>query len=358
MAAEAEALRAKGKKLCGRGRWSEAAVVYGKYIDAVRSQKGEVREKLVIGYSNRAEVWLQLQNYANALDDAERALTLDPPHLKSLVRKARALSALKLYKDAQSIFEDLLKKDGIDAEYKQTLRASLKVASMKDMQTRFGKFKDFAGHCTGQSDLPDGFEEFVGPVELKRTAGMARGLFATRDLAPGDLIFVSSPMVSVMHPKGDAVDPEVTSTLIADLKKRVEYARDNLIDFSQIQFLVQLDTLAGPYPDGPLSRDTPPMRYFTPVNALPEDLREIKIPGEETPVIRTQFDLATQFDVIIRRRYTLWLQPGMSTGNGEVTGIFCLPSLINHSCLPNATMITGGPATGDREGGGAILLVS
>ncbi|KAL2620139.1 hypothetical protein R1flu_000344 [Riccia fluitans] len=176
---------------------------------------------------------------------------------------------------------------------------------------------------------------------------MDRGLFATRDLAPGDLLFVSSPITTAMHPKGGGMSSKVTSKLIGNLKKMVKYARENLKDFSQVHFLVQLDALAGPYPSGPLPRDTPPMRYFTPVNAIPENLRKVDTDQEEENlVIRTEFDEATLLDILLRRRETIWMQPGMSMANADGTGIFCLPSLINHSCLPNAAMITCGTAEG------------
>ncbi|KAL3681639.1 hypothetical protein R1sor_024595 [Riccia sorocarpa] len=309
MVAKAEQLRLEGKNLFESGRWTEAAGVYGQCID-VLLKKGGDPEQLVVAYSNRAETLLQLRKYADALEDAEEALDLDPLHLKSLARKARALFGLKLYKEpewATSIF-DLCTCDEEQCE---------------------------------PCDSPRELEDFVGPVQFKRTPGLDRGLFATRDLKPGEILFVAAPLASVIYPKvpNGRVASISTLRLMRNLDEMVKHARSNLKDFSQVQFLVQLEALAGPYATGPLSVDTPPIKYLKPVNSIESGLRQLSAKELQHPRFRTEYDEDTLFDIVRRRQYIL---SGVRNKMERIVGIYTLPTLINHSCFPNVSFTTCG----------------
>ncbi|KAL3681676.1 hypothetical protein R1sor_024632 [Riccia sorocarpa] len=256
-------------------------------IDFLLKEEG-ASGQLVLGYSNRAETFLQLRMYADALEDTEKALNINPRHLKSLVRKAKALFGLKLYKETVTICKEFLRQDDLPGGYREAVSDLLPEATRKDEQTRLGRFEitNF-GYGHGRSgDIPSELGDFVGPVELKRTPGMDRGLFPTRDLNPGEILFVANPLTCVRHPKlhGPVVSSNSTtpiglslkatlgmslnSTLRRNLVEMVTHARRNLKDFSQVQLLVQLDALAGPYPAGPVSKDTPPLEFFKPMLAM------------------------------------------------------------------------------------------
>ncbi|KAL3681633.1 hypothetical protein R1sor_024589 [Riccia sorocarpa] len=305
METKADDLRLEGRNLFESGRWTEAVGVYGQYIEVV-SKEGGAPEQLVVAYSNRAETLLRLQMYADALEDAEKALDLDPQHLKSLARKARALFGLKLFKETVSICKDFLQRDGLPESFRKTGSDLVREASWKDNQTRFGPFVfTDLGYGEGTpGDISSELEDFVGPIELKRTPGMDRGLFATRDLNEGEILFVASPLTSVRLPKvsnGMLVSSDSTLRLMQNLDGMVKHARRNLKDFSQVQFLVQLEALAGPYPTGPLSVDTPPMEYFKPVNSIASSLRQLSASELQHPRFRTEFDDSTLSEIVGRR---------------------------------------------------------
>jgi tetratricopeptide (TPR) repeat protein len=61
--------------------------------------------EVLLAYSNRAEAWIRLQEYEKGLEDAQKALALQPDHLKSLFRKGRALLGLHQYREAHSILQ-------------------------------------------------------------------------------------------------------------------------------------------------------------------------------------------------------------------------------------------------------------
>ncbi|KAL3681629.1 hypothetical protein R1sor_024585 [Riccia sorocarpa] len=321
---KAEHLRKEGRSLFQSERWAEAAGVYGQYIDFLLKEQGP-SEQLVLGYSNRAETYLHLEMYADALEDTEKALDLNPLHLKTLFRKAKALLGLKLYQETVAVCQKFLRQDDLPADYRETVSDLLRQAKRKDKQTRLGQF-EFRGlsYRHGEpGDTPSEFETFVGPVELKRTPEMDRGLFATRDLNPGEILFVAAPLTSVRHPKlpGSIVSSNLSLRVGASL----------------------VDRLVGstcPYPRGPISQDTPPMRFFKPVNSIPSDLRQLSTEELQHPTFRTEFDEDTLFDIVRRRQ----VRHGTMNRMEEISGIYFLPALINHSCFPNVILTGFGPA--------------
>ncbi|KAL3681686.1 hypothetical protein R1sor_024642 [Riccia sorocarpa] len=313
MADKAEHLRLVGKNLFESGRWTAAVGVYGQYIDLLL-EDGGATEQLVLGNSNRAQTFLRLQMYADALEDTENTLSLDSRHMKSHVRKAKALFGLKLYKETVSICKRFLRRDDLPAVYRRTVSDLLPQARRKDKQTRLGMFDtnfpnlSCSCACGDPGDVASGFEDFVGPVELQRTPGLERGLFATRDLTPGEIVFVAAPLASVRYPEIlDPMDPTL---------------------------------LECPYPTGPLEKDTPSMKFFKPVNSLAPNARQLSDDELQHLTFVAEVDEDTLFDIVRRRQSTR----GAVDMTEQVAAIYTLPSLINHSCCPSVTVM--------REGGG------
>ncbi|KAL3681673.1 hypothetical protein R1sor_024629 [Riccia sorocarpa] len=232
MGDKAEHLRLEGNSLFESKRWTEAVGVYGQYIDFLLKEEGASEQIL--------------------------ALEINPRYLKSLVRKAKALFGLKLYKETVTICKGFLRQHDLPGGYREVLSDLLPEATRKDEQTRLGRFEiTDPGYGHGRSgDIPSELGDFVGPVELKRirTRGMDRGLFATRDLNPGEILFVANPLTSVRHPKlpdsvvsSNSTIPiglslkatlgmSLNSTLRRNLVEMVTHARRNLKDFSQTEF--------------------------------------------------------------------------------------------------------------------------
>jgi DnaJ family protein C protein 7 len=66
------------------GNYREAVALYSEAIEAAPSSQL---------YANRAAAYMMLQEYAAALEDCERAVTLDPSNIKAYVRGAKAALA-------------------------------------------------------------------------------------------------------------------------------------------------------------------------------------------------------------------------------------------------------------------------
>jgi tetratricopeptide (TPR) repeat protein len=75
--------------------YAEAAECYRKALE----MHPDAEFKLVL-HSNSAECYLKLRNYLQAEAEASSALTLNPSHTKSLLRRARALKMLGRFKHA------------------------------------------------------------------------------------------------------------------------------------------------------------------------------------------------------------------------------------------------------------------
>ena len=66
-------------------------------------------KKLVL--SNRAQAYLKLKAHAKAYDDANRAVLLDPSHVKSIGRRGTAAYYLGKFKQAKIDFFNAIKLD-------------------------------------------------------------------------------------------------------------------------------------------------------------------------------------------------------------------------------------------------------
>ncbi|NWS11211.1 TTC31 protein, partial [Pachyramphus minor] len=108
--------------LAGRGI---AAAQAGQHEEAVRAFSAALQlnpqEHRLLG--NRSYCLEKLGRYQEALGDAEAALGLQPGWPKGSFRKGKALRGLQRYAEAARIFEELLLRDGADAEAAAQLEA-------------------------------------------------------------------------------------------------------------------------------------------------------------------------------------------------------------------------------------------
>ena len=93
--------------------YGQASVHYTQAIEALTSVLGartkELSELLCSCYSNRSACCLKLGDHANALQDAEACLELNPDHVKAVFRKGMALHAMKRYREACPVLGKALK---------------------------------------------------------------------------------------------------------------------------------------------------------------------------------------------------------------------------------------------------------
>lgn len=120
MAASAGArlsLREQGNDAFRNGNWETAAKFYTRSIEEEEKHVSGTNRgpgadlELLLAYSNRSEAWLRMHDFDRTLQDAEKALSYDPTHSKSLLRKAKALRSLGQFSQAASCVRTLLLQD-------------------------------------------------------------------------------------------------------------------------------------------------------------------------------------------------------------------------------------------------------
>ncbi|CAM6114775.1 unnamed protein product [Calypogeia fissa] len=201
-----ETIRREGKEIFSSKNWREAEDCYslcinlsmfgdGQELDNDNKYHRRFNRTLTLAYTNRAETRLRLLHYEKALSDTERALAIEPKHLKTLVRKGKAAHALAFFDKACEAFKLASQESPND----QSIRRSLRNSTIAYEQSRAGKYDltyYFMNGCTGE--IPR-CEDFVGPVEIRQNPDVrrGRGLFATKSLEPGELLLVSNPVAVV-----------------------------------------------------------------------------------------------------------------------------------------------------------------
>lgn len=138
--------------------------------------------------SNRAATQLQLNAFKNAIVDCQQVLKSNPTHGKARYRFALALAGLGRYEESSKILE-ALKQLGCKEAQNQLIRVKRHFAESNgvyDITLLREKQKEFKnGNHKADSD----FANYYGPVEIKQTDNMGRGVFVTRDILAGELIF-------------------------------------------------------------------------------------------------------------------------------------------------------------------------
>ncbi|XP_026196298.1 hsp70-Hsp90 organizing protein 2-like [Anabas testudineus] len=107
-------LAAMGNRLAACGQFEMAVKCF---TDAIKFNPKEYKL-----FGNRSLCYERMQQYENALRDADLALCMEPGWVKGLFRKGKALCGLKKYYEASLIYVEVLKLDSSSAEAKQELK--------------------------------------------------------------------------------------------------------------------------------------------------------------------------------------------------------------------------------------------
>ncbi|CAM6126692.1 unnamed protein product [Calypogeia fissa] len=87
----------------------EAKLLLEKGGSTNTTREEDLKSVLMLAFSNRAEARLQLEQYFGASSDADKALSIDPKHVKTLVRNGKAAYGRTLFFTACIAFKDALK---------------------------------------------------------------------------------------------------------------------------------------------------------------------------------------------------------------------------------------------------------
>ena len=177
---------------------------------------------------NRAVAFLKTQQYDAALADVESTTTAsDKPAEKALFRKAEALCGLQQYRECCEALKELRLAYPNNAAAKSLLtRAISRLAEHTQ-----GKYQFRQLHDEVASVQPPHLDHatYIGPVRIQASGSRGRGLFTTKAVKAGDLLFCEKAFAyASAHKeggrKGDPtilVDPEYGGTVpvgyLADL---------------------------------------------------------------------------------------------------------------------------------------------
>jgi SET domain len=311
-------------------------------------------------YSNISSTCIHLSKPGRAYLSATAALATNPaePALiaKALFRQASAAYQLRCFAEAESIFTRGLavtrsdsRAQGLVKEFNEYLaRTSQRLRERDngayDFQTMFSDA--IAGGPNARIDVAD----FVGPVEIRSSAGRGRGLYATRDVAVGELLFVSKA-VSV----GSEKDPEIKNVakfifnLASNrLRRATDYLGTARLVHSCIDNPAFYSTICQLY-DGnpPLSPSSPPLGIVDTEKQVLEQLGtviDVDVGRLEHILDLNSFGDPTFSPHIGSHDPAEEGRAGKSLKENKRTSLFYLPSFCNHSCVPNAQRALFGDA--------------
>nr|XP_020513920.1 uncharacterized protein LOC110002620 isoform X1 [Labrus bergylta] len=113
-ASRSRELAGNGNRLAALGQY-ELAVKY--FTDAIKYNPKEFRL-----FGNRSFCYERMEQYENALRDADLALCMEPNWIKGLFRKGKALCGLKKYYEASLIYKEVLKLESASTEARLELK--------------------------------------------------------------------------------------------------------------------------------------------------------------------------------------------------------------------------------------------
>ncbi|XP_024527316.1 uncharacterized protein LOC112345216 [Selaginella moellendorffii] len=336
---EAREIRLKGNEFFAAGSYVLARLCYDASI--ARSSKKITRkrddEEFVLASSNRAEVFLRCQRYEEAIADCNQVLGIDPRHPKCLYRKAMALSALQQHRQALELLNKALTEDHSSSSSpsgKVAIKSAISRCSKLLKQSESGVYdlEEFLLSSCRQ-DLAPECADFVGPVEIRMTGdGRGRGVFVTRRVDCGELLLVANPIVYVPNLDRKLSEAELQGNLV------VETVR---VGNSSTRALKQMDALAIHHN----MTGVPKLANFGSNSELDTKEQASSI----SPARARQIIKMSSFG------------PRLGGDVPKFAGIWGLPGLINHSCLPNVASDVFGRAmmiraARDLEAGEEIVL--
>ncbi|KAF4949338.1 hypothetical protein FGADI_8993 [Fusarium gaditjirri] len=267
-------------------------------------------------HRNRAHVNLQLQRFDEAISDALDSLTSsETKELKSLDAKAYSRAGLAAYSQgeflkARHYFEHQERLQPDDQQPKQHLRrVNARLQEEADGANNISKIVSNLSMTGGRPDSAT----YYGSTEIKNSPGAGRGLFATRDIEPNEIILCEKAFCAAW-----SHEAETFTALACDLREDTAIkvfptglhkavVKKLLNNPSQVEKVLSLH---GDY------------------RGLGAKLREV----DGSAVI----DTFQMHDIIQRNAFGLGQQAGDEDVSNASTGLWIRASYINHSCIPNA----------------------
>jgi Arc/MetJ-type ribon-helix-helix transcriptional regulator len=193
---------------------------------------------------NRAIAYLQIGLHNAALLDVDSAPPSDALVDKALIRKANALYGLGRYQDCCEVLNVLIQ----DFPDNKTGRDTLSRAMRRIKEQESGKydFKQMPADAARLKPPHLDYATYIGPVTVKSTETMGRGLFTTKDVKVGDLLLCEKAFVlacpTADEPPVVRVDPEANLRIDAAQVKLINLIVEKISrDPAQAAILADLD---------------------------------------------------------------------------------------------------------------------
>ncbi|MCL7036354.1 hypothetical protein MKW94_014973 [Papaver nudicaule] len=199
-------LRFKATELLLREEWKESIQVYTHFIslslnhlsktttDSDRFNK--LQKTLCLAFSNRAEAKSRTHHFMESLEDCNQALKIDKTHFKTLVCKGKILLNLNQYVNAYDCFKSAALHDHDIQNHNETLNGYLDTCKKLEYQSRTGVFDLSDWVLNGFKDKTPELAEYIGPVEVKKSGISGRGLFSSKNVEAGTLLFVTKAVAT------------------------------------------------------------------------------------------------------------------------------------------------------------------
>ncbi|TDL25388.1 hypothetical protein BD410DRAFT_837570 [Rickenella mellea] len=314
-----DAWRVSGAAHFRAKRWLAAAVYFSNGL--------ELDPDAFVLRLNRSEAYIRMGWYRSAFHDAEKVLLEghnieDTLIRKAIFRAAKSLYHLGRYNEAIEIanrrpHDEDCQIWGVKAS--ERLREQL--SGQYDWSSLFRETHSATGHVE--------MAEFTGPIQVRgiKNVGGGRGVFVTRDVKAGELLIVSKSIASGSARR----ESEQVGANVAVVSAKTRLI-ERLWDDPSLQFTI--NTLyAG-------TKSSPPNPY--PPSPSLDSLKSLEHPLRPSPDI----DITRAGAIYSSNAHRIVPFPSAShQSKAEMRrlqkedphcGLFLLPSLCNHSCLPSA----------------------
>nr|CAB3496955.1 unnamed protein product [Digitaria exilis] len=320
-------LRSRATQLLLKENWSEYIAVCSQIIDAVAAS--DDRRVLCSALAHRADARARLGDAAGALADCDAALAADPAHHGALLSKGTILRGLGRYALAADCFRAAAGCGGGGADGAREL---VEQCRHLESQARSGAvdlsdwvLSGFAGKC------PD-LAEYVGPVEVRRSAHGGRGVFAIKNVEAGSTLMIAKAVAIGRGVLQDTADGGEKMVVWKDFVDKVLDAAEKCPRTAAL-----VHTLS----TGEEQQDqlvVPEMALFR------QEAGDLDLSDATNVVTDKGAQAVLDVDRILKVLDVNCLTEDAPAAdvlgnNGVVNcgvGLWILPSFINHSCQPNA----------------------
>ncbi|RKK73703.1 hypothetical protein BFJ69_g9144 [Fusarium oxysporum] len=294
------------------------AEAYSWYTEGLKLAESNERGKTLRNdlQRNRAHVNLQLQRFDEAISDALDSITSNETNeLKGLDAKAYNRAGLAAYSQgeflkARCYFKQQERLQPDDQQPKLHLRRVN--ARLQEEANGNYNMSRIVSNLSKTGGRPDA-ASYGGPTEIKDSPGSGRGLFATQNIEPNEIILCEKAFCAAWSHEADTFtalacdlrEDAAIKVFPAGLHKAV--VRKLLNNLSQVEKVLRLH---GDY------------------HGLGGKLQEV----DGSPVI----DTFQVHDIIQRNAFGLGQQTEDEDVSNASTGLWIRASYINHSCIPNA----------------------